>query len=320
MKPHVLFCPAGLAHTNGPSHPESPERLQTLSTLFSRLASEGTVSLSSIPAGKDLSLYDGPHHRSYLDMLASLNDSPRSPRRLDPDTAFSSATMTAILSTASALSLLIEACRNEGGNFFLAERPPGHHALPDRAMGFCIVNHAAALAWHLHRLHPESRIAVLDFDVHHGNGTEAILRGLGQILFISTHQYPFYPGTGSGRENTDGRKGEGILDIPLQEGTDDDWYRTILDETVFPRLERFRPTFLIVSAGFDAHREDPLGGLLLTEEIYHEIGERLCTLGCPFIASVLEGGYNLSALSRSVEAYLRGLNGPDSSLSRFRQS
>ncbi|MHB8422708.1 MAG: histone deacetylase family protein [Leptospirales bacterium] len=307
MKPHVLFCPSGLFHDNGHSHPESPERLQTLSSLFSRLESSGRITLSSISPAKDLNLYEGPHHRAYLDILAKLNASSGFPYRLDPDTSFSASSMAAILSTASALEFLMEAQQGEGGIFFLAERPPGHHALPDRAMGFCLVNHAAALAWHINRSNPESRIAVLDFDVHHGNGTEAILRHQPRTLFISTHQYPFYPGTGSGAENSDRGRGEGILDIPLEEGTDDKTYRKFLLDSVLPRMERFRPTHIIVSAGFDAHRDDPLGGLLLTEEIYLEIGKRLLTFGCPFIASVLEGGYNLRALSRSVEAYLQGL-------------
>lgn len=307
MKPHVLFCPDGLFHRNGPSHPESPERLQTLSDLFSRLESSGMITLSSVAPAKNLRLYDGPHHATYLEILLELNRSANFPYRLDPDTAFSASSMAAILSTASALDFLIEAQLRGGGNFFLAERPPGHHALPDRAMGFCLVNHTATLAWHIHRSNPESRIAVLDFDVHHGNGTEAILRDQSRTLFISTHQYPFYPGTGSGKENTNRGRGEGILDIPLEEGTKDKEYRSVLLNTVFPRLEQFRPTHLIVSAGFDSHRDDPLGGLLLTEEIYQETGKRILALGCPFIASILEGGYNLSALSRSVEAYLRGL-------------
>ncbi|MHB1285757.1 MAG: histone deacetylase family protein [Leptospirales bacterium] len=317
MKPHVLFCPDGIFHSNGHSHPESPERLQSLSNLFFRLQSRGTISMSSVFAGKDLTPYNGPHLRSYLDMLASIDNPPESPRRLDPDTGFSTTTMTSILSTAATLELLLSSYQSGGGCFFLAERPPGHHALSDRAMGFCIVNHVATLAWHILRTNPESRVAILDFDVHHGNGTEAILRSQDRLLFISTHQYPFYPGTGSGRENTIRKKGEGILDIPLAEGTDDQQYRTVLNELVFPRLEQFRPSVLIVSAGFDAHRDDPLGGLLLTEETYHDIGRRLLTLECPFIASVLEGGYNLSALSSSTEAYLQGLNGPDVSPTHF---
>lgn len=197
-----------------------------------------------------------------------------------------------------------------GGIYFLAERPPGHHALRDRAMGFCLVNHTAALAQNILQTDPDSRVAVLDFDVHHGNGTEDSLRGLDRCLFISTHQYPFYPGTGSEKSNQSDADGAGVLNLPLPEGTDDEDYRKVLKEKIMPRLEKFRPTDLLVSAGFDGHRDDPLGGWLLTEEIYSDIGRSLLSVECRFIASVLEGGYNLTALSRSVEAYLSGIGRP----------
>ncbi len=309
VKPAIFFLP-GEGHSNGPGHPEGLRRLNTLDHLFRRLAAEGKVTLSDQWKEDPESffrVYEGPHLQQYLEGLLSFPFPSGGIARLDPDTGFSLGSLSAIQATASAISTLLQSRQQAGGLYFLAERPPGHHALSGRAMGFCIVNHTAAIAWNILRQDPEARVAVLDFDVHHGNGTEEILRGRDRFLFISTHQYPFYPGTGSGRDNSDRPRGEGILDIPLAEGTDDSAYHKILREQVLPRLERFRPTDLVVSAGFDAHREDPLGGLLLTEETYHVIGNSIRKLDCRFIASVLEGGYNLEALSRSVEAYLNGI-------------
>jgi acetoin utilization deacetylase AcuC-like enzyme len=306
MKPVVLDCPAGTGHTNGHGHPESPERQKALETLFENMGHRGEISFQSIAPSGEIDFYEGPHTPAYLRLLSENTSDPDFPSRLDPDTGLSRASLPAIRASAAALSKLVSAYRNGGGRFFVSERPPGHHALPDRAMGFCLVNHIATLAWRIRSSDPDARIAIFDFDVHHGNGTEAMMRDIPGILFISTHQYPFYPGSGSGGENRSGPSAEGILDIPLPEGTGDKKYMEIFHQAVVPRIERFKPTALLVSAGFDAHKDDPLGGLALTEETYNAIGQTLAGMGPEFIASVLEGGYNLSALVRSVEAYLQG--------------
>ncbi len=306
MKPVVLDCPAGTGHTNGPGHPESPDRQKVLETLFGDMAQQDEIAFQSIAPSGTIEFYEGPHTPSYLRLLSENTSDPDCPSRLDPDTGMSRASLPALRATAAALSKLVSAYRNGEGRFFVSERPPGHHALPDRAMGFCLVNHIATLAWRIRSTDPDARIAIFDFDVHHGNGTEAMVRDIPGTLFISTHQYPFYPGSGSGRENRSGPSGEGILDIPLPEATGDKKYLEIFYQTVVPRIERFKPTALLVSAGFDAHKDDLLGGLALTEETYSAIGQTLARMGPAFIASVLEGGYNLTALVRSVEAYLRG--------------
>lgn len=306
MHPVVLDCPAGTGHTNGPWHPESPERQMALEALFERMERKGEIAVEPIAPTGEIGFYEGPHEASYLRLLSEVVADPANPARLDPDTGVSRASISALRASAAALSKILAAYEGGRGLFFLCERPPGHHALPDRAMGFCLVNHVATLAWKIHSADPDARIAIFDFDVHHGNGTEAIARRIPGTLFISTHQYPFYPGSGSGRDNRDGPAGEGILDIPLSAGTGDQAYMDIFHQTVVPRIERFKPTVLLVSAGFDAHKDDPLGGLALTEETYHALGETLGRIGPRFVASVLEGGYNLSALERSVKAYLQG--------------
>ncbi len=311
-------------HTNGPGHPESPERLFTLESLFRRLAQTGLTILCNSENSRSVEdvdsffrIYEKVHSRDYLSTLLSRKVPPGTVIPLDPDTGLSNGSREAIMACGASLNALLQHRQANGGNYFLAERPPGHHALRDRAMGFCLVNHTAALAQNIHQTDPDSRVAVLDFDVHHGNGTEDSLRGLDRCLFISTHQYPFYPGTGSDKNNRREADGGGLLNLPLPEGIDDEDYRTVLKEKILPRLENFRPTDLIVSAGFDGHRDDPLGGWLLTEEIYLDIGRSLLSLECRFIASILEGGYNLTALSCSVEAYLNGIRRPSQVSRRY---
>ncbi len=304
-------------HSNGPRHPESPDRLDTLRTLFLRLSHTGPIKLSIFTDSKTnkqedsfFRIYEKVHSREYLSSLLLRQIPPGTTIPLDPDTGLSRGSREAVMTCGESVDFLLHRRLANGGIYFLAERPPGHHALRDRAMGFCLVNHTAALAQNILQTDPDSRVAVLDFDVHHGNGTEDSLRGLDRCLFISTHQYPFYPGTGSEKSNQSDADGAGVLNLPLPEGTDDEDYRKVLKEKIMPRLEKFRPTDLLVSAGFDGHRDDPLGGWLLTEEIYSDIGRSLLSVECRFIASVLEGGYNLTALSRSVEAYLSGIGRP----------
>jgi acetoin utilization deacetylase AcuC-like enzyme len=196
-------------------------------------------------------------------------------------------------------------------NGFCAVRPPGHHAGSSRAMGFCLFNNVAIGTRYAQEEHGLKRVAVVDWDVHHGNGTQEIFYEDPSVLYVSTHQYPYYPGTGSASERGKG-KGEGFtLNLPLIAGTDGDEYVKLFKEKIVPALQEFKPDFILISAGFDAHKDDPLAAIFLDESTYAEITRMLmefaekCCQGR--IVSVLEGGYDLQALPRCVEAHLNVL-------------
>ncbi len=203
---------------------------------------------------------------------------------------------------------------------FAAVRPPGHHAERAFAMGFCFFNNAAVAAEHLRRRHGASRVAIFDFDVHHGNGTQHLFEERADVFYASTHQYPFYPGTGAASERGIGA-GEGFtLNVPLPAGTGDEGYAEAIRDRILPGLRRFAPDALVISAGFDAWQNDPLGGMRVTEEGFRSWGDWLRELAAEVcggrVLAVLEGGYDLANLPRLVEANLEGLAGgkPDSTL------
>ena len=200
---------------------------------------------------------------------------------------------------------------NQGNRAFAAVRPPGHHAERAIAMGFCFFNNVAVAAEHLRRRHGAERVAIFDWDVHHGNGTQHIFESRADIFYVSTHQYPFYPGTGAASETGIG-EGEGAtLNIPLPAGTDDARYAEAIQGRVIPAIRDFRPDVLLISAGFDAWQHDPLGGMEVSEEGFRswgawmrELADEVC--GGRLLA-VLEGGYDLESLPRLVEASLEGM-------------
>jgi acetoin utilization deacetylase AcuC-like enzyme len=214
---------------------------------------------------------------------------------LDPDTVASATSWEA---ATLAAGIVLEAV-DRGG--FALVRPPGHHALANRAMGFCLVNNVAVAARYAQAELGLRRVAIVDIDVHHGNGTEAIFRGDDTVLFCSLHQWPFYPGTGG-----PGTSDETTVNVPLAAGTADDEFLAHLEHDVEPAVRAFGPDLVLVSAGFDAHVEDPLAELRLTAEGFREVGRRCAALG-PRLAAVLEGGYNLRTLPSLVTAVREGL-------------
>jgi acetoin utilization deacetylase AcuC-like enzyme len=234
------------------------------------------------------------HDEAYVALLRSIRESTW----LDGDTPASQTSFEAALLSAGAA---IEAVERSG---FALARPPGHHALPERAMGFCLLNNAAIAVRHAQTELGLERVAILDWDVHHGNGTQAIFWSDPGVFYASLHEWPFYPGTGGPTEQT-----ETVLNVPMSAGSGDEEYLHAFDHTVAPALERFRPDLLIVSAGFDAHVDDPLAGMRLTEEGFCELARRAVACA-PRVAAVLEGGYNLETLPALVGAALEGFRAP----------
>jgi acetoin utilization deacetylase AcuC-like enzyme len=228
---------------------------------------------------------------------------------LDPDTVATPGSWVTARRSAGAVLGAIESLREDECDVaFAGGRPPGHHAVPDRAMGFCLFNNAAVGAAKLAAA--GERVAIVDWDVHHGNGTQDIFYDDPNVLYLSTHESPLYPGTGQLRETGRGAGAGTNVNLPFPEGTAGDTYRAAFDEVVVPIIERFAPDWLIVSAGFDAHRDDPLAGLGLTAGDYADLARRLQTLvPARRLLVVLEGGYDLQALTRSVGATLSALVG-----------
>jgi acetoin utilization deacetylase AcuC-like enzyme len=233
------------------------------------------------------------HERLYLEALQRI----ASPVALDLDTVASGSSWDAVT---LASGIVLDAVDRSA---FAIVRPPGHHALAWCSMGFCLVNHVAVAARYAQAELGLARVAIVDYDVHHGNGTEAIFRGDDSVLFASLHQWPFYPGTGG-----PGTSDETTINVPLPAGTGDDEFLAHFEVDVEPVVRAFEPDLVLVSAGFDAHVEDPLAQLRLTESMFRELSRRCAALG-PRIAAVLEGGYNLATLPALVEAARAGFSG-----------
>ncbi|MBA3365831.1 MAG: histone deacetylase [Actinobacteria bacterium] len=269
-------------HPTG-DHPESPERLAALLEAFPGFVEAGPARDADV---------ERCHTREYVDRLRSID----CPAWLELDTPVSETSYEAALLASGAT---IEAVRREG---FALVRPPGHHALPGRAMGFCLVNHVAVAARYAQAELGMARVAIVDWDVHHGNGTQAMFWDDSSVLYASLHQWPFYPGTGGPDE-----QGETTVNAPLGAGSGDDEYLDAFVELVEPAVARFGPDLVLVSAGFDAHVEDPLALMEVTKDGFRQLARRSAGLG-PRVAAVLEGGYNLETLPQLVEAALMGFS------------
>lgn len=294
-----------LAHDPGHHHPEAPARLAAVlealgapefRSLVRRQAPLGTVA--------DVGRVHGQEFVKLV--LAAVPQSGHA--ALDPDTILSPGSGVAALRAVGAVTAAVDAVAlGQATNAFCAVRPPGHHAEPTHAMGFCLFNSIAVAARHAQAVHGYERIAIVDFDVHHGNGTQAVVETDQALFYASSHQYPLYPGTGAAHETGVGN----VVNVPLPSGTDGARFRRAYETAILPALDAFAPELLLVSAGFDAHRADPLAGLELEEADFSWITARLVEVTRRHcggrLVSVLEGGYDLSALAGSASAHVAAL-------------
>jgi acetoin utilization deacetylase AcuC-like enzyme len=297
---------ACLRHDTGPGHPERIDRLRSVrlavdSERFSNLdRHEAPIAVREC--------LERVHPAEYVDeVLAAVPQEGQ--RHLDPDTVVSPGSAEAALRAAGALVDAVDAVvTGKADNAFCAVRPPGHHAEPTRAMGFCLFNSVAVGAEHARQAHGLARAAVIDFDVHHGNGTQAMFWDHAGLFYASTHQFPHYPGTG--RADETGRHSN-IANAPLAPGSGSEAFRKAFDEVVLPALHGFRPEIVFISAGFDAHERDPLAQINLNEEDYAWATDRLAEIAADHaggrVVSVLEGGYDLQALGASAAVHIERL-------------
>ncbi len=310
MHTGIVTDDAFLAHDTGPGHPERPDRLRAVGRL---LESGPREDLVSIPA-RDATVEElaAVHESEHVERVARTANLPH--HAFDADTPTGPQSYAAARRAAGGLLALVDAVvEGKVRNGFAFVRPPGHHAERDRPMGFCLFNNVAVAAAHLRRRHRLDRVLVVDWDVHHGNGTQHTFYRDPSVMFVSSHQYPFYPGTGGADEVGSG-EGEGFtLNLPFPGGYGDAEYVEAYLEVVEPVARAFRPDFILVSAGFDAHRRDPLAGMEVTEEGFAALA-RMCLRVAHDVAgdrlvAVLEGGYDLTALVRSVGAVLGEMEG-----------
>jgi acetoin utilization deacetylase AcuC-like enzyme len=301
-------------HQTPPGHPERPERAEVMDVVADRCRARGAEIVAPRPATREqlLRVHDA-------DYVRRISETAGRAVKLDPDTFTSPESYEIALLAAGAAVDAVERVMSGSHHAALAMvRPPGHHAERDRAMGFCLFNNVAVAAAHA-RASGAARVAIVDYDVHHGNGTQHIFEADPGVLYVSTHQFPYYPGTGAADEVGVGPGRGFTVNVPLEVGAVDEDYEATFRAVVIPILKQFKPDLLLVSAGFDAHERDPLGGMRLSTAAFAAMTMELrmvaeaCCGGR--IALIVEGGYDLHALAASLEAVAGVLDGPASSVS-----
>jgi acetoin utilization deacetylase AcuC-like enzyme len=304
----LLAHAASLGHDTGPGHPESPERIRAIEKALSGDAFQ-TLVRREAPHGEPEAIAR-VHPADYVRAIESARPS-EGHVHLDADTILSPGSVAAAMHAAGGATLAVDAVmKGDVENAFVATRPPGHHAETARAMGFCFFNNVAVAARHAQAMHGAERVAIVDFDVHHGNGTQEIFWSDPNVLYCSTHEMPLFPGSGARRE-----RGEydTIVNAPLSAGADGAVFKDAVNTVILPRIAAFAPDLIIISAGFDAHHRDPLANLNFTEADFAWITGKLIDIALRHcdgrIVSVLEGGYDLEGLSRSTAAHVTTLMG-----------
>ena len=302
-------------HDMGRGHPECPERMDAIEDRMIASGLLDVVDRRQAPLG-DLAAIELAHSLDHVESISGLNQRLQESieeggahlAQIDPDTSMSGGSYNAMLRGVGAAVAATDAVvAGELENAFCATRPPGHHACHDRAMGFCVFNNVAIAAKYALEHHGLKRVAIVDFDVHHGNGTEDIVAGDERILMVSFYQHPFYPYGGSTS------KAANLVNLPVPAYTKGNVVRDLIETHWLPRLHEHQPEMIFISAGFDAHRDDDLGQMGLVEADYAWITQQIKSVAKQYgkgrIVSCLEGGYNLDALGRSVEAHVRALAG-----------
>ena len=305
MKTGLITSDTYLNHNTGEGHPEKIDRVTAVIDNFKKLDNKNLIWKK--PTEFDPSFLINTHSLEYINQVTS-SFPTKGLTFLDGDTVVSPGSKEATKDAVGSIITAIEGVQNkEFKNAFCAVRPPGHHAEKEKAMGFCIYNNVAVGANYLIEKYKYNKIAIIDFDVHHGNGTQDIFYNNEKVLYISTHQYPYYPGSGSEKE-----KGSfnNILNIPLEAGTTAEEYLNAY-ELVLKKLKEFKPEFVLFSAGFDAHIDDPLAQLRLNSKDFYQLTKRTLEISKSFcdgkVVSILEGGYDLKALQESSKRHVDAL-------------
>jgi acetoin utilization deacetylase AcuC-like enzyme len=302
----LITHPASLNHLNGTGHPERPDRIRAIESILEEEKFQ-TLVRERAPRG-ELETAALCHPMDYI--VEIQNAAPKEGMiQLDADTSMSPGTFEAALRAIGGATLAVdEVVGKKAANAFVAHRPPGHHAETVRPMGFCIFNHAAIAARYAQKKHGLHRVAVVDFDVHHGNGTQEIFWADPTLMYCSTHQMPLYPGTGAASERGEH---DNIVNAPLKPGDGGEQFKAAMETRILPRLEAFGPDLIIISAGFDAHIRDPLANLQFSEADFgwgtRKIMEVADKTAGGRVVSVLEGGYDLEGLSKSAAAHVIAL-------------
>ncbi|MBI3197315.1 MAG: histone deacetylase family protein [Rhodospirillales bacterium] len=307
MTSYLISHPSFLAHDTGDFHPERPDRLRAVLAALDDAAIAHLASVVAPPA--TLEQLMRVHPQEYIEAILGVLPPPGELVQIDADTIMSADSAEAARHAAGAVVAGVDAVmRDAAQTVFAAVRPPGHHALPSVPGGFCLFNNVAVGALHAQAAYGLERVAIVDFDVHHGQGTQAIVEPDPRLFYASSHQSPLYPGTGSARER--GVAGN-VVNVPLAPGSGSAEFRTAWGDRILPALDLFAPELLVVSAGFDAHRRDPLAQLNVETADFAWLTEELVAIADRHaegrVVSSLEGGYDLDALAESVAAHVRAL-------------